>query len=258
MKKIFSLIILTILFVSCGGPVSYKIEGTVSVDGLKDGDTISLGYSVDGAKYTPESYATINNGKFEFSGKTENCKLYYLVNHMTEEPLAILFLEGGNIVANIDNEKNYIKGSKSNDLYTKLQEELTVHISELQEKQMRLYVDTTLTEEQRESIINELQTLSDKASNVAKDFITTNIETMPGLFMLVQCASMFDNEEFDNLVAKIPEENKDSENNCLFAVLQDIQEQRNNPQDFSDYFKATDNNESTDSTVISESKDSIK
>jgi hypothetical protein len=238
MKKVFTLIALMALIVSCGGTKPYKIDGTVSTEGIVDGDTISLGYSVDGATYTPESYSVIKDGKFEFSGNVENCKLYYLVNHKTEEPLAMLFLESGNINATIDSEKSEIKGTKSNDSYTQLQENLTGYISQLQEKQISLYVDTTLTEEQREGILNELQTLSEQASNIAKEYITSNIETLPGLFMLVQCANMFEDEEFDELVKSVQEECKDESNNCLYAVLLDIQEQRKNPQDFSDYIKA--------------------
>ncbi len=240
MKKIISLIALMALIVSCGGTKSYKIDGTVSVDNMTDGDTISLGYSVDGAVYTPESYAVIKDGKFEFTGNVENSKLYYLVNHKTEEPLVMLFLEGGNIKATIDNEKNEVVGTNSNDIYTELQVSLTEYISQLQEKQISLYIDTTLTEEQRESVLNELQTLSEKASGIAKEFITGNIETLPGLFMLVQCANMFDDEEFDSLVKLIPDENKDENNNCLYSVLLDIQEQRKNPQDFSEYFKSAE------------------
>ena len=58
---------------------------------------------------------------------------------------------------------------------------------------------------------------------------------------------MFDDEEFDALVAQVPENLKDESNNCLYSVLLDIQEQRKNPQDFSDYFKAIE--ESADSTA---------
>ena len=162
----------------------------------------------------------------------------------------MLFLESGNMTATIDNEKCEIKGTNSNDVYTELQENLSGYISQLQEKQISLYIDTTLTEEQREGILNELQTLSEKATEIAKNFVTSNIETLPGLFMLVQCANMFDDEEFDALVQKVPEECKDESNNCLYAVLLDIQEQRKNPQDFSEYFKAA--TETADSTATEE------
>ena len=247
MKKLFSLITLMVFLVSCGGTKSYNIDGNIAIDGLKDGDTISLGYSTDGATYTPESYAVVKDGKFNFTGNTENCKLYYLVNHSTEEPLAIVFLEGGNISATINNEQSLISGTTSNDLYTKLQESLSEKVMMLQEKQMQLYLDTTLTEEQREGIIKELESVSEEASNMAKEFITNNIETMPALFMLVQFANMFEDEELNALIEKIPDTNKDSENNCFFTTLQQIQEQRNNPQDFSDYFKSAEEN--SDSTT---------
>lgn len=255
MKKLFSLIALMALIISCGGTKPYKINGTVSIEGFTDGDTISLGYSIDGANYTPESYAALKNGKFEFTGNVENSKLYYLVNHKTEEPLAMLFLEDGNIEVTIDNEKNEVKGTSSNDIYTEMQNNLSGYVSQLQEKQISLYMDTTLTEEQRENVLKELQTLSEKASEIAKDFVTSNIKTLPGLFMLVQCASMFDDNEFDALVEQIPDECKDESNNCLYAVLLDIQEQRKNPQDFSEYFKATEENADTTATETPTTED---
>jgi hypothetical protein len=110
-------------------------------------------------------------------------------------------------------------------------------------------LDATLTEEQRQAIITELQTTSEKLAGMAKEFINGNIETMAGLFMLIQCADIFSNEELSALLDKVPEENKDTTNNRLFYILQEIQEQRNNPQDFSDYFKSME----TDSTATEES-----
>ena len=243
MKKIFSAIALTALLASCGGTKSYTIDGTISLDGINDGDTISLGYSVDGAEYIPEAYTVVKDGKFQFTGETENCKLYYLVKHATEEPLTLLFLEGGNIKADITNEKFAITGTESNDLSTELQDALAAPAAEMQEKQMRLYMDTTLTDEQRQAIIGELQESADKLSGMAKEFITSNIKTMAALFMLIQCADIFENDELSALLDQVPEENKDTTNNRLFYILQEIQNQRNNPQDFSEYFKSIENSE---------------
>lgn len=241
MKKFLSAVALTALLAACGGgSKSYTIDGTISLEGINEGDTISLGYSVDGTEYIPESYAAIKDGKFQFSGTTENCKLYYLVKHATEEPLTMLFLEGGNIVAEISNEKFSVTGTESNDLSTELQEKLSAPAAAMQEKQLRLYLDTTLTDEQRTAILDELQTSADELSKMAKEFITTNIETMAALFMLIQCADIFDNEELAALLEKVPEENKDTSNNRLFYILEEILSQRNNPQDFSDYFKSAE------------------
>ena len=65
MKKLFSAIALVAMLASCGGGTKpYTINGTVSIDGIADGDTISLGYSVDGSEYIPESYAVVKDGKF--------------------------------------------------------------------------------------------------------------------------------------------------------------------------------------------------
>ncbi len=244
MKKIFSLIALMALIVSCGGLNSnvsgagaYKIDGTIAFEGIADGDSISIGYSADGMSYTADSYAVIKDGKFNFSGKVDKTKLYYLVNHKTEEPMAQFFLEGGDIVVSIDNENLVVGGTASNDTFNNLQASLQEYVMKLQEKQFALYLDTTLTEAQREDILGELQTLSEQASSVAKEFVTTNISTLPGLFMLVQCANLFEEQEFDALANQVPENFKECEDNCLYDVLLNIQEQRKNPQDFSNDFE---------------------
>ena len=245
MKKIFSLIALLALIVSCGGSNSnsvsgggaYKIDGTIAFEGIVDGDSLSMGYSNDGMSYTPESYAVIKDGKFKFSGKVKSTQLCYLVNHKTEEPLAQLFLEGGDITVSITNENLVVSGTASNDGFNNLQATLQDYVMKLQEKQFALYLDTTLTEAQREDILGELQTLSEQASSVAKEFVTTNISTLPGLFMLVQCANLFEEQEFDALANQVPENFKECEDNCLYDVLLNIQEQRKNPQDFSNDFE---------------------
>ena len=66
---------------------------------------------------------------------------------------------------------------------------------------------------------------------------------MAALFMLIQCADIFENDELSALLDQVPEENKDTTNNRLFYILQEIQNQRNNPQDFSEYFKSIENSE---------------
>ena len=59
MRKLFSLITLVLLLASCGGSKSYTISGNIDIENIKDGDTISLGYSVDGTEFTPEPFAVV-------------------------------------------------------------------------------------------------------------------------------------------------------------------------------------------------------
>ena len=65
MKKLFSAIALVAMLASCGGGTKpYTINGTVSIDGIADGDTISLGYSVDGSDLTIDRLIAEKGNKY--------------------------------------------------------------------------------------------------------------------------------------------------------------------------------------------------
>ena len=65
MKKILSIFTLLVALVSCSGGSKYTINGTIN--GAIDGDTVLLGYSLDGSDFITEQKTTIEGGKFQFS-----------------------------------------------------------------------------------------------------------------------------------------------------------------------------------------------
>lgn len=227
MKKILALIIATVAFWACQS-TTYKIEG--SIEGAQEGDTVILGYSNDGQEFKATEKTTITDGKFVFTGEIEDCKIYYIGYEGGEEPVyAMFFLEPGNINADITYIGSHITGTETNDLNTKLEEELEGYVVEMLQYQDTLYRDSTLTEEKKAELSNNCYRIQREAMTYIQDVIRKNMDNMVGVFMLVQYSDLFDNNELSSLIAAIPNKLIDRDNNYLYDILLQIQEHRNNP-----------------------------
>ena len=71
-----------------------------SIEGAQEGDTVSLGYSCDGMDFSTVSKTVIKNGEFSFTGKQDDCKIYY-IGYDSRNIYALFFLEAGDITAHI-------------------------------------------------------------------------------------------------------------------------------------------------------------
>ena len=226
MKKIFSAIALLLAFASCaGGGSDYTISGVI--DGAIDGDSVQLGYSMDGINFTTVQATTIEGGKFQFSGKVDGSKIYYIGYNYTDPPLySLLFLEGGNITTEISPAGSATVGTPSNDLNAEIEEHLAQYVNTIYDCQMLLYSDTLLPDTTKAALSLRTMEAQRDASLYIKDIINNNISSIVGLYLLVQYADLFDNNEFDILMASIPQENIDRDNNCLYDILCEMQSER--------------------------------
>ncbi len=226
MKKILSIFALLVALASCTGGSDYTISGII--DGAIDGDSVQLGYSVDGINFTTVQSTTIEGGKFHFSGKVDGSKIYYIGYNYTDPPIySLLFLEGGNITAEISPAGSVTLGSPSNDLNAEIEKNLTQYVNTIYDCQMQLYSDTLLPDTTKAALSLKAMEAQRDASLYIKDIIDKNIGSIVGLFLLVQYADLFDKEELDRLVASIPQENIDRNNNCLYDILCEIQSEHN-------------------------------
>lgn len=251
MKKIFAFIIATIALCACHS-TAYKVEGTI--EGAQEGDTVILGYSNDGQDFKTTAKTTIKDGKFAFGGELEGCKIYYIGYESDEEPIyAMFFLEPGNIDAEITYAGSHITGTPTNDLNIKLEEELERYVVEMLQYQDTLYRDTTLTDEEKTELSNKCYKVQREAMSYIQDIIRDNMDNMIGMFMLVQYSDLFDNNELSSLIAAVPGTLIDRDNNYLYDILLQIQEERNTPgtldeiinaiEEESDDFKEDENQE---------------
>lgn len=221
MKRFFLFSCIIALLASCGG-ADYTISG--SVDGAIDGDTVILGYSVDGINFTKVDKAVIEQGQYRFTGEVDGCKIYYIgYEKPTAEPLyVLLFLEGGDITANIMSDGYSISGTPTNELNTRIEEQLGKYIDKIYELQNKLYTDTLMSDSVKSEISLQAMETQRDAVLYIKDAISNNMQSLVGMFLLVQYADLFENEELESLIAEIPEDNIDRENNCLYDILQEI------------------------------------
>ncbi len=227
-KKFISIFSFLVALVSCTGGSEYTINGTIN--GAIDGDTVLLGYSVDGIDFTTEQRTTIEGGKFHFSGKVDGCKIYYIGYNYTEPPIySLLFLEGGNITTEISPEGSITSGTPANDLNAKIESDLVEYVNTIYDCQIQIYSDSLMSDTTKSRLSLLAMEAQRDASLYIKEVINENISSTVGLFLLVQYADLFDNDEFTRLVASIPDENIDRNNNCLYDILCEMKSERENP-----------------------------
>lgn len=228
MKKIILSLLTAASLVSCSVSSEYTITGTI--DGAIDGDSVVLGYSANGSDFTAVEKTVIENGQFTFNGEVSGSKIYYIGYEKAIEPIyTLFFLEGGNINMEIAAEGNIVSGTPANDLNMQVEEQLATHVNKLLEYQIQLYTDTLISDSAKAALNLAAMEVQRDASIYVKDVIEKNIGSIMGLFLLVQYADLFDTAELNVLIEKIPEENIDRDNNCLYDILQEIISDRNQP-----------------------------
>ena len=256
MKQILAILFTAITLFACSAP-EYKIEG--SIDGA-EGATIRLGYSNDGMSFTATDSAVVENGKFQFNGKQKGCKIYYIeYPEAMETPLyAMFFLEGGNIKVDILPEYYHITGTPTNDLNTAVEETLTQYTGEIHTYQDSLYNNDNLSDQTKDELNNKCYITQCSAITYIQDVVRENIESMAGLYLLVQYSNLFDDEELEELASKIPSANKDSNNNPLYEILLAMQEERNSPGSMEDILRAIEQEAATLETEDGEESQAIE
>lgn len=254
MRKLLAYIIATVALCACQS-TTYKVEGTI--EGAQEGDTVFLGYSNDGQDFKTTAKTTIKDGKFVFGGDLEGCKIYYIGYEEGEEPIyAMFFLEPGNIDAEITYTGSHITGTPTNDLNIKLEEDLEKFVVEMLQYQDTLYRDSTLTDEKKAELSNNCYTVQRKAMTYIQKIIRENMDNMIGMFMLVQYSDLFDNNELSSLIAAVPSTLIDRDNNYLYDILLQIQEERNNPGTLDEIINAIEEEEGNDFELDSNEQES--
>lgn len=224
MKKILSIFTLSLILFSCSN-TAYEIKGNINYG--NNGDSIALGYSIDGNDITITDKTIIEDGKFTFSGNVDGTKIYYIAYEDELTPTySLFFLEPGTINADITEEYSRITGTPANDLNIRIEDTLAEYVNEIQKIQYQMYSDSLISD----SILAELTLrgyeLQNEALLYVKNAIRENTESIISIFLLIQYADLFDDIEFANLVENVPEEYRDRSNNCLYDILQEMRIER--------------------------------
>jgi hypothetical protein len=166
MKKLVYLLAAgSMAFVACQNSPSYKVTG--SVEDITDGDTIYLQEYAGGNLVKLDS-AIVKSGTFVFTGKQDTAVNRYITYMKGDKRyFTDLFLENGNINVTLGKESK-VSGTPNNDAYQKFKDGFMALSKEMNEMYQKAQSDTSLTEEQVEAIMAEIE----KKDSVGKEMMT--------------------------------------------------------------------------------------
>lgn len=204
MKKIIYLLAVAATVAACSGNKGYVVTG--SVEGGADGDTVFL-QKVEGRDLVKLDSAVITKGTFIFKGVQDTATNRYITYKPAgkEALLMDFFLENGNINIKLAQENDAATGTPNNDAY----QEIRSQLGELNQKMRDTYqsmADTTLSDEQRDAKIEEMNNMQEQMMEITKTGITKNITNPVGIHLLKSNFYYLDIEDLDPLMPQIPAE----------------------------------------------------
>ena len=190
---------------ACNNEPSYKISGTVEAE---DGKVVYL-QKQQGRELVKLDSAVVTNGKFTFNGRKDTASVHYLTINVDEGKRYMLdfFLENGNITATLGQESS-IKGTVCNDAYQAFKDSDNARMKEVRVLVSKFRNDSTLTEEQKEEIKQQVNAMNNEAVESFYNTIDANITNAVGAYMFPSYYSNFSLEQQKALIAKMSEEVK--------------------------------------------------
>jgi peroxiredoxin len=203
MRKIFYVLAVLCFCTACQQKAGYTING--KVDGIADGDTVYLQDFMNRQLVKLDS-AIVKNGTFKFTGNQES-PVYRYITYIKgdKQYVADLFLENGKINVKLGEETS-IGGTVNNDVYQKFSNDFIAAQKEMNDFYKAIQEDTTLSDEQRQAKMNELEAKEEKAMDMIYNTIEQNITNAVGIHLLPSYASAFSEEKQQALIEKVPAE----------------------------------------------------
>lgn len=188
---------------ACQKQAGYTIQGTV--EGVADGDTVYL-QNFENNNLVKIDSAIVKNGTFEFKGQADSIVKSSYVTYMKNDKrmLTLLFVENGNIKVALNEKDSQVSGTPCNDTYQNFMASYKAIGEELKAIYTKAQQDSTLTAEQRDSLMTLLDEKQEQGMDKVYQTISDCIETPVGVHLLVSFASSFDIEKVEPLLNKIP------------------------------------------------------
>ena len=188
---------------ACQKQAGYTIQGTV--EGVADGDTVYL-QNFENNNLVKIDSAIVKNGTFEFKGQADSIVKSSYVTYMKNDKrmLTLLFVENGNIKVALNEKDSQVSGTPCNDNYQNFMTSYKAIGEELKAIYTKAQQDSTLTAEQRDSLMTLLDEKQEQGMDKVYQTISDCIETPVGVHLLVSFASSFDIEKVEPLLNKIP------------------------------------------------------
>ena len=202
MKKVTYVLATAALLAACSGNQGYTVTGTV--DGAADGEVVYL-QQTQGRQWVKLDSAVIKNGQFTLEGRQDTAKVCYLTyKGQSEEGRGMdFFLENGEIKVQLAEDSKSATGTPNNDIYQAIRQQLT----ELNKQASAIYEamgDSTLTDEQREAKVKDLDALEAQMAEATTNGISQNITNAVGIYLLKNNYYSMSVEELEPIVAQIP------------------------------------------------------
>ncbi|MEG1564003.1 MAG: TlpA disulfide reductase family protein, partial [Bacteroides sp.] len=220
MKKLTYLVVaaMAIGMVACtnGKKAGYVITGTV--EGAAEGDSVFL-QEAAGRQLNKLDTAIITNGVFTFEGVQDSVVNRYITCKVGEEGMLMdFFLENGTIKMSLTKDHDSATGTSNNDAY----QEIRSKVNALNQKLSVLYDamgDSTLTEEQKETKMKELEQLREAMNQINIEGIKKNITNLVGVELFKKNFYNMTTAENEALLQQIPAKYQNDE---VIVKIKDI------------------------------------
>lgn len=188
---------------ACQQAPGYIIQGTAA--GAADGDTIFL-QNFDGSNMIKMDSTIVKNGMFEFKGMPDSLVESRYVTYMKGDNRmsAMLFVEKGTIQVALEPDNSKVSGTPNNDLLQQFSDMFASISKELNEAYQKSQLDSTLTEEQRDSVEQMLDRKQEEGLNKVFDMVVANIDKPVGVYLLSSFGPSFDVKKMQPLFERIP------------------------------------------------------
>ena len=190
MKKLFIFAAAALMMAACTNKNAYTVGGDITV--AQDGDTVALAIPQSRSLETL-AQTVIKDGKYQIKGTTDTCQIAYIT--VGGRPRMILFLEPGNIKANlIEGENNQAVGTLNNNRMEAFNSLLEGALEGYGELNQRLQADD-ITEAEIAEVRSKMEVMEKKYDEAVKSGVLENADCPFGLYLLQQYNYNFEAEE---------------------------------------------------------------
>ena len=189
---------------ACQDNNGYTINGTVA--DAADGEYVYL--QTIGRDAVVLDSAVVNGEKFQFKGLSEVSVMPKILIYKgkTTAMHSMVYLDKGTINVDLQTLNSNVSGTENNDALAKFMDEYGQMNDEMKELYGRYRRDTTLTDTQREELMEELEKRDAGMNDFVYNKMVANISKSFGSYLLVSFGSTVDAAKINELLPQIPAE----------------------------------------------------
>lgn len=210
-----------VLAACAGGSNKYMVTG--EAEGLADGTMVYLCSIVDGVSLEHVDSVAANGGRFKFAGETDTCDVGVINFDLNGQDVnCTFFLEPGKIRIGHDGQNQHVSGTATNDGFQ-------AFIDKMNEiDRIASDIDSRMRKAESEgrnleSYQDEMHDLQDSYMKLCFNSIKDNADNLFGYQQLLDCYSMFEPDELDELIKTVEPHFKNSQTIAHLRQIVDIQ-----------------------------------